>query len=70
MTQTVEITHERSRGPGLLVDPLAPHSSYAKVKSTSIEGRNILRMVHEDGDVSMVVLGEGFTVSFTVDTAS
>lgn len=70
MTKTVIVTHGRNRGPNMMHDPLAPHSEYAKVVRTSIEGKNILRMVHESGDVSMVVLGEGFTVSFTEDTVS
>lgn len=70
MIQTIIVTHGRERGPHRVYDPIAPHSEYAKVVRTILEDRNILRMVHESGEVSMVVLGEGFTVSFTEDTAS
>lgn len=51
-------------------DMLKPHSTYVRVKETQMIGHNVMRIVHDNGDVSMVVLGEGFTVSVTVDTAS
>lgn len=64
LTERVEITYPRGE------EPIETHSNYALVVGTTIIGHNVLRMEHSNGEVSMVALGEGYTVSFSPCTDS
>ena len=44
--------------------PTDYHSVHEDVLEATMVGTNVVRLKHMDGDVTMVVLGEGYTIVF------